>query len=124
MASYANDSILDAELNYIVNNATDLYLCSSLPATLAEATTTYALGIKPSVSIGAPTDGITGAGGRRSTVAAITDGSVTAGGLATHYAIVSGTELLVAKSLPNSQQVYAGNIFTLNAFDLINPDAA
>jgi hypothetical protein len=60
------------------------------------------------------------------TVAEITDGSVTATGTATHYAITDtvNSRLLAAGNLASSQGVTAGNIFTLPAFDIGIPGAA
>jgi hypothetical protein len=55
------------------------------------------------------------------TIAAITDGSVTATGTATHYAIVDtsatygGPRLLATGSLSASQAVTSGNTFTLSS---------
>ena len=74
--------------------------------------------------MGAPGDR-TG-GGRKVTVAQITDGTVTGTGTATHYALVdvSNTRLLATGALTASQSVTSGNTFTLAAFDIGIPDPA
>ena len=59
-------------------------------------------------------------------VAAITDGSVTANGTASHWAITDtgNSRLLATGALAASQAVSSGNTFTLGAFDIGIPDAA
>lgn len=118
---YLADSVLDAALNKIVTDATTLYICSAEPTNLTEATTTYALGSKASPAFGAIQDRV--GGGRELPVSAISDGNVSATGTASHYAIVSVTELLEANQLSASQAVTSGNIFTLSAFTIGIPDA-
>lgn len=63
--------------------------------------------------------------GRRVTVAAIADGSVTATGTATHWAITdtANGRLLATGALAASQLVTSGNTFTLGAFDAGIPGA-
>jgi hypothetical protein len=123
MATLA-DRVLDGALSILDTEANRLDICSQEPTTYAAATSTYTLGNKTSLSIGAPAD--RGGGGRKVTVAAITDGSVTANGTATHYAIVDtgNSRLLATGSLSSSQAVTSGNTFTLGAFDIGIPDPA
>ena len=118
MAAFLTDSSLDAALNYIKTNATVLHICSSQPANYA-GVAAVSLGTKTSPTIGSPVDGTSG---RKVVVSAITDGSVSATGTASHYAIVSGTELLAANTLSASQSVTNGNVFTLATFDITLPD--
>lgn len=118
--AYMIDSAYDAGLNYVRTNATALYICSQEPTTLAEATTTYALGSKSSPTINAPSN--RSPNGRECVVAAISDGTVSADGTATHWAIVSGTELLATNTLTQSQAVTNGNPFTLAQFAFAFPD--
>lgn len=119
-----NDRVFDNGLTVLDTEANRLDICSQQPTTYAEATSTYTLGNKTSLSIGAPAD--RSGGGREVTVAAITDGSVTATGTATHYAIVdtANSRLLAAGSLSSSQAVTSGNTFTLNSFAIGIPDPA
>lgn len=117
------DYILDLALAELYTNASHLYICSAEPTTYAEATATYALGNKATPSVGAPANGAVS--GRRVTVAAITDGSVTAPGSATHWALVkaTGSVLMATNALAASQSVTNGNTFSLAAFDITLPDA-
>lgn len=117
------DYILDLALSELDTATTTLYITSAEATTYTEASSTYALGNKSSLSIGAPADRTPN--GRKVTVAAITDGSVTGTGTATHWAITkSGTTLMATGSLSSSQSVTTGNTFTLGAFDIGIPDAA
>lgn len=124
MAAYLNDRVLDNGLTVLDTEANRLDICSQQPATYAEATSTYTLGNKTSLSVGAPTD--LSPNGRKVVVAAITDGSVTGNGSATHWAIVdtSNSRLLAANTLSAPQTVTSGNTFTLAAFDIGIPDPA
>lgn len=116
-----NDSVLDAALTQI-KTATRLLLCSSEPADYAAAVAAT-LATKDSPTLGAIGDGT---GGRKFTVAAITDAVGNATGTATHYALVNvaGTELLATKSLSASFAVTSGATdIEIDAFDINNPDA-
>lgn len=119
-----SDYVLDAALSKLDTEADRIDITSQEATTYTEATSTYTLGNSTSLSFGAPTDGDTS--GRKVTAAAITDGSVTATGTATHYAIVdvSATRLLATGSLTASQSVTSGNTFTLATFDVEIPDPA
>lgn len=118
-----NDRVFDNGLTVLDTEANRLDICSQEPTTYAAATSTYTLGNKTSLSIGAPADGSTG---RKVTVSAITDGAVSASGTATHYAIVDtvNSRLLATGALASSQVVTSGNTFTLAAFDIRIPDPA
>lgn len=117
------DYILDLALAELDTNATHLYICSAEPTTFTQATSTFALGNKTPVTIGAPAD--RSPNGRRVTVSAISDGSVTGTGTATHWALTktTGSTLMATGSLSASQSVTSGNTFTLAAFDIGIPDA-
>lgn len=121
--AFISDLILDLPLTYIQTDGDRLYICSQEPTTFTEATATYDLGVKTALSIGAPGNGTPN--GRKVTVAAITDGSVTDTGTATHWAIVDfgDSELMITGQLAASQAVTSGNTFTLAAFDIRFPDA-
>lgn len=123
--AFLTDNALDSGLSYLNTNGDRVDICSQEPTTYTEATSTYTLGNKTSASVGAPTNGDTS--GRKVVVAAITDGSVTATGTASHWALVkttATTELLAAESLSSSQAVTSGNDFTLGAIDITIPDPA
>jgi len=118
------NEVLDPALAILDTTGDRLDICSTEPTTYTEAITTYTLGNKTSLSIGAPEEGTTS--GRMVTVAAITDGSVTGTGTAAYWAIVdvSETALLATGSLSSSQAVTSGNTFTLAAFTIRIPDPA
>lgn len=121
MATIA-DRVLDNGLTVLDTEANRVDLTSQEATTYAEATSTYTLGNATSISIGSPTDR-TG-GGRKVTMAAISNGSITGTGTATHYAIVdtSNSRLLVTGLLTASQSVTTGNTFSLEALDIGIPD--
>ena len=120
---YLNDDVLDNGLAYVVSNGSRLDICSQQPANYTEATSTYTLGNKTSLTAGALQDGASS--GRRTVIPAITDGSVTGTGTATHWAYskTSATAaLLAAQALSSSQAVTSGNSFTLDAISMTFPD--
>jgi len=102
----------------------DLYICTTEPTTVNDATTTYVLGIKAGISIAEPSDD--GANGREVVVAQINDGSVTGNGDAAYWAIIDNTSptLLATGSLSSSQTVTSGNTFTLTSFSIGIPAPA
>jgi len=124
MAGYLHDRVFDNGLTVLDTEMDKLYICSAQPTTYTEAITTYALGVKNTPTVSAPADR-TG-GGREVTVSAITDGSVTASGTATHYAGVdsANSRLLATNALSASQAVTSGNTFTLTSFKIGIPDPA
>jgi hypothetical protein len=119
-----NDRVFDNGLTVLDTEANEIHITSQEATTFANATSTYTLGDSSSLSIGAPQDR-TG-GGREVVVAAITDGSVTGTGTATHYAIVdtANSRLLATGSLAASQSVTSGNTFTLSSITVGIPDPA
>ena len=123
MATLA-DRVYDNGLTVLDTEANRIDITSQEATTYAEATSTYTLGNSTSLSIGAPADGDTS--GRKVTAAAISDGSVTSTGTASHFAVVDtvNSRLLATGSLSASQSVTSGNTFTLAAFDIEIPDPA
>lgn len=120
--AYINDEIFDGGLDYATTNGTRLDICSQEPTTYAEATSTYTLG-NDTVTTGAAEAGAVD--GRRVQVAAITSGSVTGTGTATHWALTDGASTLLATgALTASQAVTNGNAFTLDAISITIRDAA
>jgi hypothetical protein len=115
------DTAFDQGLNYLDTNGTRLDICSLEPTTYAQATSTNTLG-NDTVNTGAPQDGATD--GRRVIVPAITAGSVTATGTASHWALTDGASILLATgTLSASQGVTSGNTFTLDAISITLRDA-
>ena len=131
MGKYQIDAMLDAALDYIKNNTTQICVCSAQPTTYAEATTTYdggaskyKLAVKTGLSSGSFTGAANGdVSGRKLTVnqqAAIT---VDASANATHIALCSGTTLLYVTTC-TSQALTAGNTVTVPAWDIELADAS
>ena len=122
--AFLGDRVFDNGLTVLDTEANAIHITSQEAVDYAGATSTYTLGNSTSLSVGAPVDR-TG-GGREVTVAAITDGSVTGTGTATHYAIVDtvNSRLLATGALTASQSVSTGNSFTLGAFTIGIPDPA
>ena len=118
-----SDEVLDQGLDFADTNGTRIDICSQAPTTYAEATSTYTLGNKTGLNTGATADG--DSSGRKVTVPAITDGTVTGTGTATHYALTDGSSVLVAvQTLTASQVVTSGNEFSMNEIDITIPDPA
>lgn len=123
MPGFINDYYLDIALAAIDSGVNSLVICSAMPTTYAEANSTYKLGTKASPTISTPQDATPD--GRKVTISAITDGSVSASGTATHFALLdtANSRLAVAQALASSQSVTSGNTFTLGAIDVRIPDA-
>jgi hypothetical protein len=119
-----NDRVFDNGLTVLDTEANKILVTSQEATTFTEANVTYALGNSTSLSIAAPSD--RAGGGREVVVAAITDGSVTGTGTATHYAIVDtvNSRLLATSTLTASQAVTSGNTFTLSSVSIGIPDPA
>lgn len=116
------DRVLDGGLTTLDTEANKITVTSQEATTYTEGNSTYALGSSTSLSIGAPAD--RSGGGREVTVAAISDGSISGTGTATHYAILDTTNsrLLATGTLSASQSVTNGNSFTLASFKIGIPD--
>lgn len=120
---YINDEVFDQGLDYADTNGTRIDICSQAPTSYAEATSTYTLGNKTGLNTGATQNGATD--GRRVIVPAITDGTVTGSGTASHWALTDGSAVLIAwGTLSSSQSVTSGNTFTLDAISITIRDAA
>ena len=117
--AFLADDIFDSGLNVLNTATTTIHITSQEVTTRTEATSTYDLG---NVSVSIPTATDRTGGGRKVAVPAVTTGSVTDTGEASHYAIVDGTRLLVTGSLSASQSVTSGNTFSLATFDIGIPD--
>lgn len=122
MTAFLADAVLDNGLQYIVDNGSRLDICSQQPANYTEATSTYTLGNKTGLTPTGPADHTSG---RKVTIPAITDGSVTGAGTASHWGFsktTATTALLAAQSLSSSQGVTNGNTFSLDAIIIAIPD--
>lgn len=118
--AYLNDLALDSGLSWVQSNGTRINICSAEPANFAGIAAVN-LGNK-TVTTGAPENGAVD--GRQCRVPAITDGSVTASGTATHWALSNGSSVLVAAGpLTAGQAVINGNTFTLDEIIIAISDA-
>jgi len=117
-----DNRVFDNGLTVLDTEANAIHVTSQEATSYTDATSTSTLGNSTSLSISAPAD--RSGGGREVTVSAITDGSITAGGSASHYAIVDTTNsrLLVTGSLSAAQSVTSGNTFSLASFTIGIPD--
>lgn len=125
--AYLDARVYDNGLSVLDTEATHIYICSQEPSTYTQAITTYGLGNKnfgAGGCFGAP--GARTPSGRKVSSVAVTDGSVTATGTATHWAVVdsANSRLLAAGPLASSQAVTNGNTFTLPTFDIGIPAPA
>lgn len=119
--AFINDSVFDSGLAWATTNGTRIDICSADPAGTYATVTANTLGNKTVVT-GAATNGATN--GRRVIVPAITDGSVTGTGTATHWALTDATANVVASgALTGSVAVTSGNTFTLDAISVTIADA-
>jgi len=120
--SFLHDDLLDLALQALEDTVENLYITSAEATTYAEAQTTYKLGTKASPAFTGPVNG--DSSGRKTTIDAITDGTVDATGTATHWALTdnSASKLLATGSLSASQAVTSGNTFSLTAFAVTIPD--
>ena len=118
-----DNRVFDNGLTVLDTEANAIHVTSAEATSFANVSS-VTLGNSTSLSIGAPQD--RSGGGREVVVAAITDGSVTGTGTATHYAIVDtvNSRLLATGSLTASQSVTSGNTFTLSSVAIGIPDPA
>lgn len=123
--SYLHDRVYDNGLTVLDTEANALHICSAEPTSYANVAA-VTLGNKTLAAGGIGAPAARSPNGREVTVAAITDGSVTANGNASHYAIVDSvnSRLLVANSLSSTKAVVTGNQFTLAAFKIGIPAPA
>lgn len=123
MAALGN-SVFDNGLNHIDSATENLYLLSADPGLVWANIATYALGVKGSPAISSPADRTLG--GREVTISAITDGTVTATGDGTHYALTddSANDILVVGTLTSTLSVTVGGVFATESFIVGIPDPA
>lgn len=120
--AFINNEVFDQGLDYADTNGTRIDIVSTDPGGTYATVTGNTLG-NDTVNTGTTEDGAVD--GRRVIVPAITAGSVTATGTATHWALTNGTDTVVASgSLSSSQAVTSGNTFTLDAISITIRDAA
>lgn len=117
MAKWANDNVMDAALDYVAG-ADRLFVCSSPPATYAEASSTYDLATHVLTS-GDFSKANGDTNGRKVTIAAQNGITIDHSGTATHIALgVSGTTTLIYVTTCTSQALVAANLVNVPAFDI------
>ncbi|MGG9998667.1 hypothetical protein ACQU0X_01080 [Pseudovibrio ascidiaceicola] len=119
--AFLADSVLDAALTEVSSNAVALHICTQAPSSYAQATSTHSVGSKSGLSFSAASNA--SPNGRKMSTS-VSNGSVSGNGDATHWAIVSGSELLAYGELTANQIVTSGNKFNLPGVEIIMPDAA
>ncbi|MBD2842721.1 hypothetical protein [Erythrobacter rubeus] len=118
MAKSVSNTVLDAALQHIIDNATRMVACSQEPANYTEANSTYALAdVTMAPGDFAIADG--DSSGRKLTVAAKAGVAVDTTGNANHVALldVTGTELLYVTTAP-SQGVSSGGTVDFGTWDI------
>lgn len=124
MAKWQIDAMLDAALDYIKNNGTQLTVCNAQPTTYAEANVTFKLAKASGLTTGSYTGPVNGdTSGRKLTVNTAVDMTIDTTGTATHVAIASGTVLLYVTTC-TSQALTSGGTVTTPAWDMEIADAA
>ena len=114
MAKWQSDLILDAALNYIKNNGTEMYVCTSQPVTRAAAISA-ALATKTGLTSGSYTGAADGdTSGRKLTINSQAGINVYLSGTATHIALCSGSTLIYVHTC-TSQVLTSGNTVTIPA---------
>lgn len=118
--AFLSDAVLDGALQVIRDAASPvLHICSSEPANFA-GVAAVTLGNKSAPTISAQADG--SPNGRKVEVATFTDGTVTATGTGTHWALVdtATSDLLASVAAPASQVLTNGNPLSLTSPLVIN----
>ena len=120
MGKLAIDAMMDAGLDYISTNATELYVCTAEPTDRANAITLTLISAEtPTFQANADGD----VSGRKKAVDAETDVSITASGTATHIVLCSGTTLLYVTTC-TSQALSSGGTVTVPTWDIEIEDPA
>jgi hypothetical protein len=120
--AFIADAYFDLALEGIHTAGVRLDITSQEATTYTGATTTYTLGRKTSLAVGAPEAGAVS--GRRVIVPAITDGSNATTGNATHWALTDGSSILIATGqLASTLATNTGTPWTCAAFSITLPDA-
>lgn len=119
MAKWANDSMMDAALDYVRANCDKMVACSAQPTTYAEANATYALA---DATMTVNTDYTLGNGdssGRKIAVAAKSGITIDASGTATHVALIkTGDSTLRYVTTCTSQALTSGGTVDFPAWDI------
>jgi hypothetical protein len=126
MAKWANDLVMDAALDFILNNASREIVCSAQPTTYAEANATYALADVAVVS-GDFTKANGDVSGRKVGLAAKNSVLIDVSGSATHIALVDDTNsrlLYVTTCTTQALVANGANTTNIPAWDVEIADPA
>lgn len=113
MAAQLHNDVYDNGLSHLTTSVDELHILSQDPGVATYANiASYTLGNKSSPTISSPEDHTTG---RKVTVSAISDGTATGTGTATHFALVDSvnSEILATQELDSGEEVASGDTFTL-----------
>lgn len=112
--AFLHDDVLDAALQEIISSVDALHLCSQEPASYAEATSTYSLGVKTNPSITSQGDGTSG---RKVEVEVFNDGEQTDSGTAHSWALVDTvtSRLIAAGALATPAAMVGSGAFALTS---------
>ena len=129
MGKLVHDDILDAALNVIKNNATQISVCIDTPTTYGHATTTDAkvLAIKSDLTDADFTVADDGdLGGRKITIGAMEDLAIVGTGTqnATHVCLCDVDDRLLFVTTCTSQALVNGSTVTIPAWKITIPDPA
>ena len=124
---FLSDYVLDNGLKVFNAEANRIDICHTLPSSFTEATVTFSVGNKNSVTVGSPV--AAAPNGRKVIVSAVQDGNVTHTSQSTaddaqYWAITDATNsrLLAAGVLGAAQMVTSGNTFNLSSFEFGIPN--
>ena len=122
MGKLVHDDILDAALDFLVDNATFLCVNSAEPSTYAEAYTTYALARVAITSADFAAREAGSTSGRKMTVSAQSSISNIATGIATHVAIVGtdadDTNAVLYGTTCVAQAITSGGVTNVPSWDI------
>lgn len=122
MGKSVHNDVLDALLNTMKNNAVLLCVCSQEPTSRTEAASTYTL-----ATVAIDSDDFTvadgDAGGRKVTISAQSNKTISASGTATHLALVDNSKLYFVTTT-SSQTLAAGNLVNVPAWAITVNDPA
>jgi len=117
---YLSDAALDAALNHIKTNGTQLHICSAEPANFAGIAAVELA--DAAVTLTGPING--DVSGRKVTIPAVSSDGVETSGTATHWALSDNASVLVATGsiTPNVALSDTGT-YSFTATDIEIPDA-
>lgn len=118
MAKFASDSVLDALLDKVATS-TQLIVCTTQPADRAAALATQLASVTVDSGDFAKADATPN--GRKLTVSAQSNLSVTSTGSAAHVALIDGTNLLYVTTV-TAQTLTSGNTVTVPAWTITVAD--